>query len=64
MDKNKKPFKLGQLITINNRIYRVTTGECLICMSRDFCGITLCRPKIPPLYLQRIPPGCYFKLVK
>lgn len=63
MDKNKKPFKPGQLATIGNHIYRVTKGGCYTHTVCDFCG-KFYRPEVFILCILRVPVGCYLKLIK
>jgi len=77
MDKNKKPFKPGQLVTIGNHIYRVVKNNPRICISnliacnkcafRNMVYITICERfcfKKYHLKDKLMPANCCFKFVK
>lgn len=66
-----KQYKVGQLITINRRIYRVRKhvigGACHVCafknvLSHEEPCINLCMETVPGK--SKLPLGYYLKLVK
>lgn len=78
MDKNKKPLKPGQLVTIGNHIYRVVKdknlfnnwrhicSKCAFCWNVSVCH-TICERFCFKEYYSKDRPmlkNCYFKLVK
>lgn len=73
MDKNKKPLKPGQLVTIGNHIYRVVKSNkrwpppCKICVFWNIINRTICDRFCMKRYYSKDRPmleNCYFKLVK
>lgn len=72
MDKNKKPLKPGQLVTIGNHIYRVVKddGSWIPCTECAFWNIRyqpICKRFCNGRYHSKDRPmlnDCYFKLVK
>ena len=72
MDKNRKPFKPGQLATIGNHIYRVVKGNggwppCNKCAFWNIAYHTICERFCIRRYYSKDRPklqDCYFKLIK
>ena len=72
MDKNKKPFKPGQLTTIRNHIYRVVKNDgwrppCSKCAFWNIVYRATCDRFCIKKYYSKDRPmlqNCYFKLVK
>lgn len=73
MDKNKKPLKPGQLVTIGNHIYRVVKYNikgwppCNKCAFWNIVYHTICERFCLRKYYSKDRPmlqDCYFKLVK
>ena len=75
MDKNKKPLKPGQLVTIGNHIYRVVKNNkdwlpfnpCIKCVFWNITYRTICERFCMKRYHSKDRPmleNCYFKLVK
>lgn len=77
MDKNKNPFKPGQLVTIGNHIYRVVKDKSLFnnwrppCSKCAFWNVSVCRTICERFCFKRyyskdrpMLENYYFKLVK
>lgn len=72
MDKNKRPFKPGQLVTIGNHIYRVVKSNgswppCNRCALWNMLYHPICERFCIKRYYSKDRPmseNCYFKLVK
>ena len=60
-----RALKLGQLVTIENRVYRVTKAEPnTICRGCAFNGMRMCVTYVPTLIHMRLPVGYVFKRVR
>lgn len=58
-------LKLGQLVTIDGRVYRVTKAEPnTICRGCAFNGMRMCITYVPTLIHMRLPVGYVFKRVR
>lgn len=58
-------LKLGQLVTIDGRVYRVTKADPdTICKGCAFNGMRMCVTYVPTLIHMRLPVGYVFKRVR
>lgn len=58
-------LKLGQLVTIDGRVYRVTKADPdTICKGCAFNGMRMCVTYVPTLIHMRLPIGYVFKRVR
>lgn len=58
-------LKLGQLVTIDGRVYRVTKADPdTICRGCAFNGMRMCVTYVPTLIHMRLPIGYVFKRVR
>lgn len=64
MNKKQKSLKPGQLVTVENRVYRITKSSlglpCLICDCTPCCPIM----NVMICFRLLIPHNCYLKLIK
>lgn len=64
MKKKQKPLKPGQLVTVENRVYRITKSSlnypCVICDCKT-CHTTM---TMTECFRLSIPYNCHLKLVK
>lgn len=62
MDKEQKRLKPGQLVTVDNRVYRIT--KCSLVFPCELCDCTICLKIMIVKLCFRTPHDCYLKLVK